>query len=150
MAGNSDDGEKSHAGRSCRTNSSTEKPMVTPKVFHRNSVGYTDVSAHRSLGCMDSDGTVVVTSKGITLKKFLLFATAALLLVSGYAVAEKLHDWHDLDAVHNHVQDAIHEMEHARAANHYDMDGHGAKAEALLHDAERELNAAVESAKRAR
>jgi hypothetical protein len=99
---------------------------------------------------VDSDGTVVVTSKGIPLKKLLLSAAAALLLVTGYAFAEKVHDWRDLDAVHNHVQEAIHEMDHARAANHYDMDGHGAKAEALLHDAERELNAAVESSKRAR
>jgi hypothetical protein len=92
----------------------------------------------------------VVTMKGMTVKKFLLSATAALLLVTGYAVAEKVHDWHDLDAVHKHVQEAIHEMDHARAANHYDMDGHGAKAEELLHQAEQELNAAVESAKRAR
>lgn len=83
------------------------------------------------------------------MKKLLLSLTAAMLLVTGYAVADKVHDWHDLDAVHNHVQAAIHEMEHARAANHYDMDGHGAKAEALLHDADRELQLAVEAAKRA-
>ncbi len=84
------------------------------------------------------------------MKNLLLSATAALLLVTGYAFAERIHDWHDLDAVHNHVEAAIHEMEHARAANHYDMDGHGAKAEQLLHQAEHELNAAVESSKRAR
>jgi len=84
------------------------------------------------------------------MKKVLLSATAALLFLTGYAVADKVHDWHDLDAVHKHVQDAIHELEHARAANHYDMEGHGAKAEALLHDAERELQLAVDSAKAAR
>jgi hypothetical protein len=55
----------------------------------------------------------------------------------------------DLDKVHDHVVEAIHEMERARAANHYDMAGHGAKAEALLHDAEREVRLAVEAARAA-
>lgn len=100
---------------------------------------------------MDSDGTVdLLTLKGSTMKKVLLSATAALLLVAGYATAEKVRDWHDLDAVHHHVEESIHEMEHARAANHYDMDGHGARAEELLRQSERELHEAVESAKRAR
>lgn len=84
------------------------------------------------------------------MKKVLLSATAAMLFVTGYAVADKVHDWHELDAVHKHVQEAIHEMEHARAANHYDMNGHGAKAEALLHDAEHERQLAIDSAKAAR
>jgi len=70
--------------------------------------------------------------------------------VGGMAVAERVHDWHDLDAVHNHVQEAIHEMEAARAANHYDMAGHGAKAEEHLRAAERELHEAIESARAAR
>jgi hypothetical protein len=39
-------------------------------------------------------------------------------------------------------------MDRARAANHYDMDGHGVKAERLLHEAEHELDLAVESARR--
>jgi hypothetical protein len=58
-----------------------------------------------------------------------------------------VHDWHDLDAVHKHITEAIHEMEHARAANHYDMAGHGKKAEDLLRSAEHELQLAVEAAK---
>jgi hypothetical protein len=84
------------------------------------------------------------------MKKLLLVATAGMLL-GGTAVvlADKVHDWHDLDAVHKHVIEAIHEMERARAANHYDMAGHGAKAEELLHGAEHELNEAVESARAA-
>jgi len=45
------------------------------------------------------------------------------------------------------VMEAIHEMDRARAANHYDMAGHGAKAVEHLHNAERELNLAIESAK---
>jgi hypothetical protein len=84
------------------------------------------------------------------MKKFLLSAIAALLLVTGYAIAERVHDWHDLDAVHHHVEEAIHEMEHARKANHYDMAGHGEKAEKLLRDAEHELHEAVEAARSAR
>lgn len=84
------------------------------------------------------------------MKKLLLSATAALLLVTGYAFAERVHDWHDLDAVHQHVQEAIHEMDQARAASHYDMNGHGAKAEQLLHQAEHELHEAIESSKAAR
>ena len=67
--------------------------------------------------------------------------------VAGIAVAERVRDWHDLQAAHNHVQQAIHEMEHARDANHYDMAGHGAKAEEHLRAAEHELHEAIEAAK---
>lgn len=41
------------------------------------------------------------------------------------------------------------ELGRARAANHYDMAGHGAKAEQALHQAEHELHEAVEAAKAA-
>jgi hypothetical protein len=71
--------------------------------------------------------------------------SVCLSFVAGIAVADRVHDWHDLDAVHGHVQEAIHELDHARAANHYDMAGHGAKAEEHLHAAERELHDAVEA-----
>ncbi len=71
--------------------------------------------------------------------------TACLSFVAGIAVADRVHDWHDLDAVHNHVQEAIHELDHARADNHYDMQGHGARAEEHLHAAERELHDAIET-----
>ncbi len=80
------------------------------------------------------------------MKKFWLSAIAAVLLfVTGYAFGAR--DWRDLDAVHKHIQEAIHEMERAQAANHYDMGGHAKKAERLLHDAEHELNLAVEWAR---
>lgn len=52
-----------------------------------------------------------------------------------------------LDDVHKHVIESIHEMEKARAANHYDMQGHGIKAEDHLRAAEKELGLAVEAAK---
>jgi hypothetical protein len=84
-------------------------------------------------------------------KKTLLIALAGVSIAAGgVALAEKVHDWHDLDKVHNHIVEAIHEMEHARAANHYDMAGHGAKAEDLLRQAEHELHEAIEAAKSAK
>jgi hypothetical protein len=86
------------------------------------------------------------------MKKTLLIAvsTAALsFAASALVFADPVHDWHDLDKVHDHVVEAIHEMDRARAANHYDMAGHGAKAEELLHGAEHELHEAVEASKAA-
>jgi hypothetical protein len=84
------------------------------------------------------------------MKKILLITIAGLSLTAAAAVmADRVRDWHDLEEVHNHVVEAIHEMDRARAANHYDMAGHGAKAEELLHQAERELHEAVEASKAA-
>jgi hypothetical protein len=79
-----------------------------------------------------------------------LLAVSLLTFAAGTAFADKVHDWHDLDEVHTHIVESIHEMDRARAANHYDMAGHGAKAEELLHHAERELHEAVEATKAAR
>ena len=73
--------------------------------------------------------------------------SACLAFVGGIAVSEEVRDWHDLEAVHNHVKEAIHELAEARAANHYDMKGHGAKAEEHLKAAEHELSEAIEAAK---
>jgi hypothetical protein len=81
------------------------------------------------------------------MKKTLLVAAA---IFAMGALAEPVHDWHDLDAVHKHVLEAVHEIGEARAKNHYDMNGHGAKAEQLLIQAERELDLAVQSAKAAK
>jgi hypothetical protein len=78
--------------------------------------------------------------------KKILIAASALTLVSGLALAQ-VRDWHDLERVHKHITESIHEMERARAANHYDMQGHGARAEQLLRDAEKELHEAIEAAK---
>jgi hypothetical protein len=79
-----------------------------------------------------------------------LFAVATLAaFATGPALADPVHDWHDLDKVHDHVVEAINEMERARAANHYDMAGHGAKAEEALHQAERQLRLAIDAARAA-
>ena len=74
--------------------------------------------------------------------------SVCLSFAAGIALAQR--DWHDLEAVHNHVEEAIHELETARAANHYDMAGHGAKAEEHLRAAEHELHEAIEAARRGR
>ena len=76
----------------------------------------------------------------------LLIAASVLTLASGLALAQ-VRDWHDLERVHKHLVESIQEMERARAANHYDMQGHGLKAEQLLRDAEKELHEAIEAAK---
>ncbi len=86
------------------------------------------------------------------MKKTIAVAVLSVCLsfAAGIAIAEKVRDWHDLEAAHNHTQEAIKEMEHARAANHYDMAGHGAKAEEHLRAAEREIHDSIEAAKAAR
>jgi len=84
------------------------------------------------------------------MKKAIAIAALALAFAAGAAFADRVRDWHDLESVHHHVQEAIHEMEKARAANHYDMEGHGVKAEEHLRAAERELHEAVEAAKAGR
>jgi hypothetical protein len=84
------------------------------------------------------------------MKKTLIAIFAGLTLGAGaVALADRVHDWHDLEKVHQHVQEAINEMNRARAANHYDMAGHGAKAEEYLHQAERELHEAIEASRAA-
>jgi len=83
------------------------------------------------------------------MKKLFLTVMVALSLAAGTAFGEKVRDWKDLHKVHEHIKEAIHEMERARAMNHYDMAGHGAKAEELLRQAEKELHEAVEASKKA-
>lgn len=80
-------------------------------------------------------------------KRVLTFSAIALSFVAGAALSAQVHDWHDLKEVHKHVQEAIGEMERARAANHYDMGGHGIRAEEHLRAAERELGMAIEDAR---
>lgn len=80
------------------------------------------------------------------MKRTLTILALCLSFMAGAALAY-VRDWHDLDAVHRHVNEAIGEMQRARAANHYDMAGHGAKAEEHLRAAERELGLAVEAAR---
>jgi hypothetical protein len=82
----------------------------------------------------------------MTRKIAVAVASLCLSFAAGVVVAQ-VRDWHDLDAVHKHVQEAIHEMEDARKANHFDMAGHGVKAEQYLRSAEHELSLAIDAAK---
>jgi hypothetical protein len=82
------------------------------------------------------------------MKKIYSVCALALAFAAGAAVSAQVHDWHDLDKVHQHVIEAINELDRARAANHFDMEGHGAKAEEHLHAAEHELGLAVDAARR--
>ena len=84
------------------------------------------------------------------MKKAILAAVIGLAIATGPAMAERVRDWRDLVKVHEQLKRAIVEMERARAANHYDMAGHGAKAEEHMREAERELHEAIEAAKNAR
>jgi hypothetical protein len=81
------------------------------------------------------------------MKKQLFVIAAGLTLVLGTGVAREVKDWRDLHRAHQHVKDGIKEMERARAANHFDMAGHGAKAEELLRQAEREIHESFEAAR---
>jgi len=80
-------------------------------------------------------------------KKTLVIAAFCLTFVAGAAFSY-VRDWHDREEVDKQVNEAIREMDRARAANHYDMEGHGAKAVEHLHAAEHELGLAVEAAKK--
>jgi len=72
-----------------------------------------------------------------------LFAVAAGL--SSLLFAKEVRDWRDIHSVHENIKHAINEMERARSANNYDMQGHGAKAEQYLRQAEQELELAVKA-----
>jgi hypothetical protein len=84
------------------------------------------------------------------MSKAAVLAITVAMVGAGSALAAQVHDWHDLEACRTHVQESIHEMERARKLNHYDMSGHGGKAEELLRQAERELHEAVDAAKAAK
>ena len=81
------------------------------------------------------------------MKKLFTVAAVGLSFIAGALLAGQVRDWHDLDNVHKHVEESIHEMEKARAANHYDMQGHGLRAEEHLREAEHELHLAIEAAR---
>jgi len=82
------------------------------------------------------------------MKKIAAVLSLALAFAAGAVVTAQVRDWHDLDKVQQHVSQAIDEMERARAANHFDMEGHGAKAEDHLRAAQHELDMAIHASHR--
>ncbi len=73
--------------------------------------------------------------------------SACLSFVGGIAVAQRVHDWHDIDKVRQHVHEAIQELENVQAANNYNMGGHAEAAKTHLRAAEDELHQAIEAAR---
>lgn len=79
------------------------------------------------------------------MKKLLLSAAAALLLLTGFAFGKHVNDWQDLESAQGHINAALEEMSHAQAANHYDMGGHASNAEKRLREAKEEIGKAIAS-----
>ena len=73
--------------------------------------------------------------------------SACLSFVGGIAVAQRVHDWHDIERVRDNVHEAIHEIEVVQAANNYQMGGHAEAAKGHLRAAEAELHEAIRAAR---
>ena len=85
----------------------------------------------------------------MTFKKILtLVALGAATVVAGTAYAGPEAGHPNIIAAREHAQAAIEKMKAAQAANEYDMGGHAAKAEKLMHEAEAEMKLAAEAANR--
>jgi hypothetical protein len=83
------------------------------------------------------------------MKKTMLAAvlSGCLSFVGGIAFAQRVHDWHDIDRVRQHVHESIHEIEIIQAANSYNMGGHAETAKGHLRAAEGELQLAIAAAR---
>ena len=83
----------------------------------------------------------------MTFKKTMtLVALGASLVAAGAAFAGPEAGHPNIIAARENAQAAIEKMKAAQAANEYDMGGHAAKAEKLLHEAEQEMKMAAEAA----
>jgi F0F1-type ATP synthase membrane subunit b/b' len=82
--------------------------------------------------------------------KTLILAAGLFAGLTAASFAEPVRDMRALEEAHHHLQETIREINQARSANHYDMKGHGEKAEKLLHEAERELHEGIEAARHAK
>ena len=83
----------------------------------------------------------------MTFKTTMTLATLAAALVAGGAAHAGPEAGHpNIIAAREAAQTAIEKMKAAQAANEYDMHGHAAKAEKLLHEAEQEMKMAAEAA----
>ena len=85
----------------------------------------------------------------MTFKKTMtLVALGAALAAAGAAFAGPEAGHPNIIAARDAVQVAIEKLHAAQAANEYDMGGHAAKAEKLMHQAEAEMKLAAEAANR--
>ena len=81
-------------------------------------------------------------------KTMALVALGASLLAAGAAFAGPEAGRPNIIAAREAAQSAIEKLHAAQAANEYDMGGHAAKAEKLLHEAEQQMKLAAEAANR--
>ena len=72
------------------------------------------------------------------------FGAALVAATAAFAGPEAGHP--NIIAARENAQAAIEKLKAAQAANEYDMGGHAAKAEKLLHEAEQEMKLAAEAA----
>lgn len=78
--------------------------------------------------------------------KKIWIAGVGAVLVAGMVVAGPLKGHPNLKRAHNKIKEALGSLVAAQKANEYDLGGHAAKAEALLMEAEKEINQAAEFA----
>jgi len=81
-------------------------------------------------------------------KTLTLVALGAALTAAGTAFAGPEAGHPNIVAAREAAQTAIEKMKAAQQANEYDMGGHAAKAEKLLHEAEEQMRLAAEAANR--
>ena len=79
-------------------------------------------------------------------KTMTLVALGAALVAAGAAFAGPEAGHPNIIAAREDATAAIEKLKAAQAANEYDMSGHAAKAEKLLHEAEHEMKLAAEAA----
>ena len=85
----------------------------------------------------------------MTFKKTMtLVALGAALVAAGAAFAGPEAGHPNIIAAREAAQAAIEKLKAAQVANEYDMGGHAAKAEKLMHEAEAEMKLAAEAANR--
>jgi hypothetical protein len=81
-------------------------------------------------------------------KTMTLVALGAAVAAAGAAFAGPEAGHPNIIAAREAAQAAIEKLKAAQVANEYDMGGHAAKAEKLLHQAEEEMRLAAEAANR--
>ena len=81
-------------------------------------------------------------------KTMTLVALGAALVAAGAAFAGPEAGHPNIIAAREAVQGAIEKLKAAQVANEYDLGGHAAKAEKLLHEAEQQMKLAAEAANR--
>jgi hypothetical protein len=79
------------------------------------------------------------------MKNKLLSLVVGLSFIPGIVLAQAARDWHDFHRFHEHIDQAIHEVEIARETDQYAMAGHSEKTEDFLRQAEKELRLADNS-----